>query len=304
MEHFFNKLLEKNRKKCQFGDVANYIPGLDKADKNNLGFCIMKTDGTVQRIGDYDVKFTIQSVSKPLTLMLAILDNGVDHVFSKVGMEPTGDAFNSIKKLETCDTHKPFNPMINAGAIATTALVKGENAEDKFRRVLEFFRKVCENDTLDIDEEIYRGEKETGNKNRAMGYFMKGEGYIDENVEDALDVYFKQCSILVTAEDMARLALFLARGGVLSSGERVVSEHVAKVAKALMVTCGMYDGSGEFALMVGVPSKSGVGGGICSVVPGRMGIGIYGPSLDEKGNSIGGYSLLKDLSKELSLSIF
>ncbi len=304
MEHFLNRMLEKNRAKCQFGDVADYIPGLDRADKNNLGLCIMRTDGTVQRVGDYDVKFTIQSVSKPVTLMLAILDNGVDHVFSKVGMEPTGDAFNSIKKLETCDTHKPFNPMINAGAIATTALVKGRDAQDKFRRLLEFFRKVCENDTLDIDEEIYRGEKETGNKNRAMGYFMKGEGYIDGDVEDALDVYFKQCSILVTAEDMARLALFLARGGILSTGERVVSEHVAKIAKTLMVTCGMYDGSGEFALMVGVPSKSGVGGGICSVVPGRMGIGIFGPSLDKKGNSIGGYSLLKDLSKELSLSIF
>ncbi|GLI58032.1 glutaminase [Propionigenium maris DSM 9537] len=304
MEHFLNKMLEKNRAKCQFGDVADYIPGLDRADKNNLGLCIMRTDGTVQRVGDYDVKFTIQSVSKPVTLMLAILDNGVDHVFSKVGMEPTGDAFNSIKKLETCDTHKPFNPMINAGAIATTALVKGRDAQDKFRRLLEFFRKICENDTLDIDEEIYRGEKETGNKNRAMGYFMKGEGYIDGDLEDALDVYFKQCSILVTAEDMARLGLFLARGGILSNGERVVSEHVAKIAKTLMVTCGMYDGSGEFALMVGVPSKSGVGGGICSVVPGRMGVGIFGPSLDKKGNSIGGYSLLKDLSQELSLSIF
>jgi len=304
MEQFLNKLLEKNRAKCQFGSVADYIPGLDKADRNHLGLCIMKTDGSIQKVGDYDVKFTIQSVSKPLTLMLAILDNGVDHVFSKVGMEPTGDAFNSIKKLETCDTHKPFNPMINAGAIATTALVKGRDAQDKFRRVLEFFRKICENDTLDIDRDIYMGEKETGNKNRAMGYFMKGEGYIDGNVEDALDVYFKQCSILVTAEDLARVALFLARGGVLSSGERVVSEYVAKVAKTLMVTCGMYDGSGEFALMVGVPSKSGVGGGICSVVPGRMGIGIYGPSLDKKGNSIGGYSLLKDLSQELSLSIF
>ncbi len=304
MEQFLNKLLEKNRAKCEFGSVADYIPGLDKADKNHLGLCIMKTDGSVQRVGDYDIKFTIQSVSKPLTLMLAILDNGVDHVFSKVGMEPTGDAFNSIKKLETHDTHKPFNPMINAGAIATTALIKGRDAQDKFRRVLEFFRKICENDTLEIDEDIYRGEKETGNKNRAMGYFMKGEGYIDGDVEDALDVYFKQCSILVTAEDLARVALFLARGGVLSNGERVVSEYVAKIAKTLMVTCGMYDGSGEFALMVGVPSKSGVGGGICSVVPGRMGIGIYGPSLDKKGNSIGGYSLLKDLSKELSLSIF
>ena len=304
MENFLNNLLEKNRTKCQFGNLADYIPGLEDADKNHLGLCIMKEDGSIQRAGDCDVKFTIQSVSKPITLMLAILDNGVDHVFSKVGMEPTGDAFNSIKKLETSETRKPFNPMINAGAIATTALVKGRDAQEKFHRLLDFFRKICENDTLEIDEDIYRGEKETGNKNRSMGYFMKSEGYIDGNVEDALDVYFKQCSILVTAEDLARIGLFLARGGVLSNGERVVSEHIAKIAKTLMATCGMYDGSGEFALMVGIPSKSGVGGGICSVVPGRMGIGVYGPSLDKKGNSIGGYSLLKDLSIELSLSIF
>lgn len=304
MEQFLNNLLEKNRSKCQFGRVADYIPGLDKADKNSLGMCIMKMDGTVQRAGDYDVKFTIQSVSKPLTLMLAILDNGVDEVFSKVGMEPTGDAFNSIKKLETSETRKPFNPMINAGAIATTALIKGRDAKEKFERLLDFYKKISENDTLEIDHEIYNGEKETGNKNRAMGYFMKSEGYIDGNVEDALDVYFRQCSVLVTAEDLARIGLFLSRGGLLSNGERVVSEHIAKIAKTLMVTCGMYDGSGEFALMVGIPSKSGVGGGICSVVPGKMGIGIYGPSLDKKGNSIGGYSLLRDLSNELSLSIF
>jgi len=304
MEQFLSKILEKNRSKCQFGKVADYIPGLDKADKNNLGLCIIKNDGSSLMVGDYDVKFTIQSVSKPLTLMLAILDNGIDEVFSKVGMEPTGDAFNSIKKLETSETRKPFNPMINAGAIATTAMIKGEDAADKFERLLSFFRKISENDTLEVDMDIYRGEKKTGNKNRAMGYFMKSEGYIDGNVEDALDVYFKQCSILVTAQDLAKVGLFLARGGVLSNGERVVSEHIAKIAKTLMVTCGMYDGSGEFALMVGIPSKSGVGGGICSTVPGRMGIGIYGPSLDKKGNSIGGYSLLKDLSSEFSLSIF
>lgn len=304
MEDFLNKLLEKNRSVCPYGNLASYIPGLEKTDKNALGLCMIKTDGTIYKAGDYDVPFTIQSVSKPLTLMLAILDNGADHVFSKVGMEPSGDAFNSITKLETAETHKPFNPMINAGAIATTAMIKGEDAAHKFERVLEFFRTICENDSLAIDEVIYQGEKETGNKNRGMAYFMKSEGYIDGNVEDALDVYFKQCSILVTAEDLARIGLFLARGGVLSNGERVVSEHIAKVAKTLMATCGMYDGSGEFALKVGIPSKSGVGGGICSVVPGRMGIGLYGPSLDKKGNSIGGYSLLKDLSSELSLSIF
>jgi glutaminase len=303
MENFLNDLVKKNKSKSSDGEVANYIPGLEKTKKDNLGFCITKTNGSMYCVGDCDVKFTIQSVSKPITLMLAILDHGEDYVFSKVGMEPTGDAFNSIQKLETCKSHKPFNPMINAGAIATSALIKGENKEDKFDRLLKFFRKISENETLEINNDVYLGESKTGNKNRAMAYFMKGEGYIESEAEDALDVYFKQCSIEVTAKDLAKIGLFLARGGVMSNGERVVTERVAKIIKTLMITCGMYDGSGEFALRVGIPSKSGVGGGIMSVVPGKMGIGVYSPALDEKGNPIAGEALLEDLSSKLSLSI-
>lgn len=303
MKKFLKSLVEKSRSKSELGNVANYIPGLEKSDKNALGLCIMNTNGSIYSVGDCDVKFTIQSVSKPLTLMLAILDNGEEYVFSKVGMEPTGDAFNSIQKLETCKSHKPFNPMINAGAIATSALIKGDSNQEKFDRLLDFFRKISENETLEINNDVYMGEKRTGNKNRAMAYFMKGEGYIDCEAEDALEVYFKQCSIEVTAKDLAKIALFLARGGVMSNGERVVSERIAKIAKTLMITCGMYDGSGEFALRVGIPSKSGVGGGIMSVVPGKMGIGVFSPALDEKGNPIAGEALLEDLSSKLSLSI-
>ncbi|WP_319371737.1 glutaminase A [uncultured Ilyobacter sp.] len=304
MKKFLKSLVEKNRGISELGNVANYIPGLEKSNKHALGLCIIKTNGTIYSIGDYDVKFTIQSVSKPITLMLAILDHGEEHVFSKVGMEPTGDAFNSIQKLETCKSHKPFNPMINAGAIATSALIKGADNQERFDRLLNFFRKISENETLEINNDVYLGEKRTGNKNRAMAYFMKGEGYIDGEAEDALEVYFKQCSIEVTAKDLTKIGLFLARGGVMSNGERVVSERIAKIAKTLMITCGMYDGSGEFALRVGIPSKSGVGGGIMSVVPGKMGIGVFSPALDEKGNPIAGEALLEDLSDELSLSIF
>ena len=296
-------LILANKSKCKGGKVADYIPGLKNANKEKFGVCIIDRNNKVSYAGDYEEKFTIQSISKPLVLMLAILDNGEDFIFSKIGMEPTGDAFNSIKKLET-SLSMPFNPMINAGAIAVSSMIKGDSLEDKFNRVLKFIKKISENSDLDYDEDIYLGEKITGNRNRSMAYFMKNDGIIEGNVEEALDIYFKQCSILVTAIDLAKIGLFLANNGVTSSGERIVSVHTAKLVKSLMVTCGMYDGSGEFAVKVGIPAKSGVGGGILSLVPGKMGIGVYGPALDPKGNSIGGYALLENLSNLLSLSIF
>ncbi|WP_372712975.1 glutaminase A [Ilyobacter sp.] len=303
-ENILHDLILKNKKKCQMGTVANYIPGLDRAEKEDLGVCIIKSDNQIFASGNYKQKFTIQSISKPLVLLLAIIDNGEDYVFSKIGMEPTGDAFNSIKKLETCIHHKPFNPMINAGAIAVSSMIKGNNSDEKFERIIKFIEKISENPELEYDHEIYSGEKRTGNRNRSMAYFMKNDNIIEGEVEEALDVYFKQCSILITAMDLARIGLFLSKDGVLSTGERVISERAAKIAKSLMITCGMYDGSGEFAVKVGFPSKSGVGGGILSSVPGKMGIGVYGPALDQKGNSIGGYAILEDISKLMSLSIF
>ncbi|MGL4534825.1 MAG: glutaminase A [Fusobacteriaceae bacterium] len=303
MKKYLNSIVKYNRYKTSHGKVASYIPGLSKADANNLGICLIKENGEIYFAGDYETKFTIQSVSKPLTLMLAILDNGIDFVFNRVGMEPTGDAFNSIMKLETNKTGKPFNPMINAGAIEVCSMIKGEG-QKRFERVLDFFKIISENPTLEINQEIYEGEKLTGNKNRSMGYFLKGENLIDGDVEEALEIYFKQCSVEVTACDLAKIGLFLAKGGVLSTGERVVSDFVCKIVKTLMVTCGMYDGSGEFAIKVGIPSKSGVGGGIMSVVPGKMGIGVFGPALDEKGNSIAGISLLENLSSYANLSVF
>ena len=253
--------------------------------------------------GDAKELFTIQSISKIVTLMLAIRDNGEDYVFSKVGMEPTGDAFNSIKKLET-SISKPFNPVINAGAIAVSSMIKGDSSEHKFERILDFVKKISGNSDLDYDKEIYLGEKRTGNRNRSMAYFMKNDGILVGDVEEALDVYFKQCSIRVSAIDLAQIGFFLANDGVISTGERIVSKHTTKIVKSLMVTCGMYDGSGEFAVKVGIPSKSGVGGGILSVIPGEMGIGVYGPALDGKGNSMAGVLLLEEFSNELSLSIF
>ncbi|HJH08089.1 MAG TPA: glutaminase A [Fusobacterium ulcerans] len=304
MKDLLDKLVKKNIAGTKLGTVASYIPELDKAKKDALGLYIIDVNGNEYCSGDWDTKFTIQSISKIVTLMLAILDNGEEYVFSKVGMEPTGDPFNSIKKLETSSRRKPYNPLINAGAIAIASMIKGKDVRDKFQRLLDFLRKISEDETLDVNYKIYCGESETGNRNRAMGYFLKGEGIIEGDVEDALDIYFKQCSIEVTAKTLAKIALFLANNGKLSSGEIVITPRIATIVKTLMVTCGMYDSSGEFAVRAGIPSKSGVGGGILSVVPGKMGIGVYGPSLDKKGNSIAGVLLLEDLSSELNLTIF
>ncbi|MDY4007165.1 MAG: glutaminase A [Fusobacterium varium] len=304
MKDLLDKLVKKNIPEEKQGTVASYIPELDKARKDALGLYIIDVEGNEYYSGDWDTKFTIQSISKIVTLMLAILDNGEEYVFSKVGMEPTGDPFNSIKKLETSSRRKPYNPLINAGAIAIASMIKGKDVRDRFQRLLDFFRKISEDETLDVNYKIYCGESETGNRNRAMGYFLKGDGIIEGNVEDALDIYFKQCSIEVTAKTLAKIALFLANNGKLSNGETVITPRIATIVKTLMVTCGMYDSSGEFAVRAGIPSKSGVGGGILSVVPGKMGIGVYGPSLDKKGNSIAGVLLLEDLSSELNLTIF
>ena len=304
MKDLLDKLVKKNLPKVKLGTVANYIPELDKAKKDALGIYIITNEGSEYFSGDWNTKFTIQSISKIVTLMLAIIDNGEEYVFSKVGMEPTGDPFNSIKKLETSSRKKPYNPLINAGAIAIASMIKGKDIIEKFQRLLNFFRKISEDETLDVNYKIYCGESETGNKNRAMGYFLKDEGIIEGSVEEALDIYFKQCSIEVTTKTLAKIALFIANNGIMSTGENVLTPRIATIIKTLMVTCGMYDSSGEFAIKVGIPSKSGVGGGILSVVPGKMGIGIYGPSLDRKGNSIAGISLLEDLSAEMKLTIF
>ena len=213
--------------------------------------------------------------------------------------------FNSIVNLEVRDTGRPYNPMINAGAIVTTSLIDGKDVNEKFQKILDFIRLVTNNESISVNERVYLSEKETGNRNRALAYFMKSSGILDGDVEEILDLYFKQCSIEVSARDLARFGSVLANDGVIPwKNERVMSREVCRIVKTIMVTCGMYDASGEFAVHVGIPAKSGVGGGILATVPRKYGIGIYGPSLDEKGNSISGLHVIKDLSEELDLSIF
>lgn len=305
MENLLNNIIKSNKKYTNFGQVASYIPELKNANSDDLGICIIDKDKNIHYAGDYKKKFTIQSVSKTIILAMALMDNDWAYVFSKVGMEPSGDPFNSIMKLETDDTKKPCNPMINAGAIVTTSLIKGDTLKEKEERMLAFFRKIAKNDDIKINQAVYESEKLTGDRNRAMAYLLKNDGVINGDVEEILDLYFKQCSIEVDCIDLARIGLIFANYGIdIETGERVISENVSRMVKTFMVTCGMYDASGEFAIKVGIPAKSGVGGGIMASVPRKMGIGVYGPSLDKKGNSIAGIKVLEDLSKQLELSIF
>ncbi|KXZ39285.1 L-glutaminase [Alkalithermobacter thermoalcaliphilus JW-YL-7 = DSM 7308] len=305
MQDLLEKIIQENRKYTEKGNLATYIPELTKANKNDLAICVIDIENNVYKAGDYEKKFTIQSVSKPITLALALIDNGKENVFAKVGMEPSGDPFNSIMKLETVKPSIPYNPMINAGAIVITSMIKGKDNDEKLERMLNFFRSLSCNPTLNINEDVYNSEKRTGDRNRAIAYLLKSEGIIDGDVEEILDLYFKQCSIEVTVEDLARMGANLATYGFdMLHRQRIIPEDIARTVKTFMVTCGMYDASGEFAINVGIPSKSGVGGGIMSSVPKKMGIGVFGPALDKKGNSIAGIRVLKDISKQLSLSIF
>jgi len=304
MNKLLETIIENNREWTQKGKVATYIPELSKANPNHLGIAVYTIDNEEFCAGDCNVKFTIQSISKVIALMLALLDNGKEIVFSKVDMEPTADTFNSISSLETRNPNKPLNPMINSGAIVTSSLINGKNGSEVIERLLKFTRKITNNPNIDINYNVYKSEKETGHRNRALAYYMKSIGIIEGDVEEVLDVYFKQCSIEATCKDIAKIGAMLANDGVLPwNGERVIPRQVARIVKTIMLTCGMYDASGEFAVKIGVPGKSGVGGGILVAVPSRMGIGVFGPALDSKGNSIAGWKVLEDISKELDLSI-
>ncbi|MFD0679643.1 MULTISPECIES: glutaminase A [unclassified Paenibacillus] len=297
--------VEASRQLAEQGKVAAYIPELAKSPKDALGIYIMDTAGGSVSAGDCGLSFTMQSISKVFTLILALMDHGEAAVFSKVGMEPTGDNFNSMLKLELVEPSRPFNPLINAGAIAVTSLVGGDSSDERSLRILQFFRQLADNDSLDYDLDVYRSESETGHLNRSLAYYLKDKGILQDDVEAVLDIYFRHCAVKVTCSDLARMALVLALGGIdPSTGKSIIPRRYVQIAKVFMTTCGMYNASGEFAINVGLPAKSGVSGGILSIVPGRYGIGIVGPALNKKGNSVAGVNLLEKLSGEFGWSLF
>ncbi|MFC4076972.1 glutaminase A [Salinithrix halophila] len=303
LQSFLEELVKKHRDLTVEGNVAEYIPQLTEQEPRALGVTVRTCEGKVYSAGDCPVSFTLQSISKVITLILALMDHGPDFVFDKVGMEPTGDPFNSLFKLETTKPGKPLNPMINAGALVVSSMIKGESAEERMERILQLVRDMAENPEIEVDEAVYHSELATGDRNRALAYLLKEFGSI-RDVDATLELYLRHCAISVTCDDLARIGLCLARYGRSENGEEVVPHSLARLVKTFMVTCGMYNASGEFAIQAGIPAKSGVSGGILASVPRRMGIGVFGPSLDEKGNSIAGVRLLKELCREWELSIF
>ena len=305
MEELLEELLEECRPYTRQGKVATYIPELAKGDPNDFGIYILHSDGRRYRAGDYKKNFTIQSVIKPILLLLALMDNGESYVRSRVGVESTGKPFDAINVSDQILLSEHLNPMVNMGAIAMCTLIKGKDYEERFRRLLDLTRLLAGNPEIGVDEAVYQSEKRTGNKNRALAYLLKSYGLLEDDPEEVVDCYFRACSISVNCRDLARIGFVLAnRGKAPQTDERLFPSRYATYVNAVMMTCGMYDGSGSFAVNVGVPAKSGVGGGIMAVVPTAMGIGIFSPALDDKGNSMAGIQALTRLSKRLYLSIF
>lgn len=284
------------------GSVANYIPELATVDPQWFGIAIATVDGQVFEIGDSQQAFTIQSISKPFVYGLALEDHGRDHVLSKVGVEPTGEAFNSIVLDQA--SNRPFNPMVNAGAIATADLIEGTDLTGRTKRLLAMFQRYLGRE-VHVNTSVFLSERATGHRNRAIAHLMLNFGMISSRVDDALELYFQQCSLEVTCRDLAVMGATLANGGTNPmTGVRALREEYIRDLLNVMYTCGMYDFAGEWSCRVGLPAKSGVGGGIVAVVPGEMGIGVFSPRLDAKGNSVRGVKVCQELSERFGLHGF
>jgi glutaminase len=301
LEALLERLYQRYRR-LNDGAVATYIPELAKADPSWFSICIVTVDGQTYKAGNYRQSFTIQSVSKPFMYGLALEDHGREYVATKVGVEPTGDAFNAIMLDE--QSNRPYNPMVNTGAIAVASLIKGAGPTQRLNRMLAMFGRYAGREIL-MDISVFTSERSTGHRNRAIAHLMRNFDMLDGSIDEILDLYFQQCSLLVTTQDLAMMAATLANGGLNPlSGERAVDMRQVRDILSVMYTCGMYDYSGEWAYEVGLPAKSGVSGGILAVVPRQMGIGVFSPALDARGNSVRGVKVCADLSQQFGLHIF
>jgi glutaminase len=282
------------------GEVANYIPELQKADGDHFGISIATVDGHVYEVGDSHVPFTIQSVSKAYVFALALELLGHELVERVIGVEPSGEAFNSIRL--TAD-NRPFNPMVNAGAIACSGLIESTRGAAAFESIRAALSRFAGRE-LDVDEDVYRSECDTGDRNRAIGWLLKNHSVISGNVDKTLDAYFRQCAIRVTARDLAVMAATLANRGVNPiTGERVIKPFVVARTLSVMTSSGMYDYAGQWTYRIGIPAKSGVGGGISAALPSQIGVGTFSPRLDQYGNSVRGLRVFEKISSEFDLHI-
>ncbi|GGA61397.1 glutaminase [Pseudoclavibacter endophyticus] len=287
----------------QEGELPDDIPELASADPGRLALALATIDGEVYSVGDDEVPFTIQSIAKPFVYALAIQDSGLDTVLQHISVEPSGDAFNELS-LEA-STGRPFNPMINAGAIAAHSLVIGPGADEGARteRIIDAFSALAGRQ-LSIDESVLESELENNHRNLGIAHMLRASGLLPDDPAEVVRGYAKQSSIAVTVRDLAVMSAALANGGrLVHSGERVMHSHVARQVLSVMMSCGMYDATGDWVTQVGIPAKSGVAGGIVGALPGQLGIAAFSPPLDPQGNSVRGVDLFQRLSRDMGLHL-
>ncbi|WP_439183119.1 glutaminase [Carboxylicivirga taeanensis] len=284
------------------GAVADYIPELRNVDKDNFGMFVSLLDGREYYCGQAQTKFSVQSISKVFTLTKAfsMLKDGL---WERVGKEPSGNPFNSLIQLEH-ENGKPRNPFINAGAIVVADCVVS-HTQDSLNDMIDYIRGLAANKAIHIDHAMFRSEKAFGHRNAALAHFMKSYGNIESDVDEVLDFYFGHCSLSMSCEDVSRAFLFLANHGVHPlTNKRYLTASQAKRLNALLLTCGTYDAAGDFAFRVGMPGKSGVGGGIAAIIPGLLSVCVWSPGLDKYGNSLAGVKALELFTTKTGISIF
>lgn len=283
------------------GEPASYIPELAKVDPDRFGLALATVDGTVYAVGDADVEFTIQSISKAFVYGLAVRERGLDAVLERIDVEPSGDPFDELS-LEAV-TGRPRNPMINAGAITAHSLIGDESTspEGRFETILELLSDLAGRQ-LSVDEEVWHSEMETSDRNLAIGHMLRSHGIITDSAEEVVNAYSRQCAVLVTARDLAMMTATLANAGVQPvTGKRIFTGGQVRHLLSVMLTCGMYDSAGDWVSSVGIPSKSGVGGGIIGALPGQVGLATFSPRLDSHGNSVRGIETFGRLSRDMGL---
>jgi glutaminase len=301
VSHYLHALDERYRD-LDDGEPAAYIPALARADRGAFGIAVMANDGSEHHVGDAHDLFSIQSISKVLLYALALETLGRDEVHERVGVEPSGEQFNSIDIDEA--SNRPFNPMVNAGAITIADLVPGKDLDERLQLVLDAYRRFLGRE-VEVDETVFRSELATAHRNRAIAYLLLSRGVLQERVEETIELYTLQCSVLVTAHDLAVAAATLGNAGVNPvTKERAVPQDNVRDVLSVMLTCGMYDYSGEWVYRVGLPAKSGVGGGVMAVLPGIGGLGVWSPPLDRFGNSVRAVRVCEDMAHDLRVHLF
>lgn len=295
-------VLEQVRPLVHQGKVANYIPALADVAADHMGIAVCLRDGTVFQAGDAETRFSIQSISKVLSLTVALTRYEDAEIWRRVGKEPSGQPFNSLVQLEL-EQGKPRNPFINAGALVICDLLETRLTAPR-QRMLEIIRQLSQQSDIQYDRHVARSEYEHSARNAAIAWLMKSFGNFDNDVTSVMQTYFHYCSLSMNCIELARSFIYLANQGKTLDGASLISSRQARQINALMITSGMYDGAGEFAWRVGMPAKSGVGGGIIAVIPGEMSIAVWSPGLDSAGNSLAGTAALECLTDKLGRSIF